>query len=230
MINTKTDFSERRKEINLYFDFLEDIIDKKAILQFKKLSRAEGPPQVYKPVNRQLIHTLKANGYLLLYNAVESTMKNAIEAIHNEFVKNEVEFNDLGNPLQKKIIRRFREAQLKLDDISLSPISLEIINAGFDKSSLFSGNVDAKKIREIAEAYGFSHQTDPRTTDGGRRLVDVKYNRNHLAHGNVSFSECGQETSIEDLVNTKAQVLSYLETILQNIETYLENMEYVANT
>jgi hypothetical protein len=52
-------------------------------------------------------------------------------------------------------------------------------------------------------------------------------NRNDLAHGNKSFAEIGQNTSIEDLLKVKQEVIEYLQQILQNIQQYLENQEYL---
>jgi hypothetical protein len=92
---------------------------------------------------------------------------------------------------------------------------------------LFSGNLDAKRIKETAEKYGFSYQTNPRKTDNGSDLLKIKTNRNDLAHGFKSFEKVGQDYTADDLLKMQKRVIHYLKTILQNIETYIYNQEYL---
>jgi len=105
--------------------------------------------------------------------------------------------------------------------------SIDIITAGFQKRELFSGNVDREVITETARKYGFSFDTDYSKTKHGEHLYDIMQHRNDLAHGNKSFAEIGQQTSIEDLLKVKEEVIEYLQQILQNIQEYLENEEYL---
>jgi hypothetical protein len=83
------DFNMRAQEVDEYFLFLERLIKeeiKLAVLENNGI-------QKIKSVNSDLAKTLKANGYLLLYNLVESTMRNAIEAIFDELSSNSVSFD-----------------------------------------------------------------------------------------------------------------------------------------
>ena len=87
--------------------------------------------------------------------------------------------------------------------------------------------MDARLIKEIAEKYGFSYQTDFAKTKHGKNLRNIKRNRNDLAHGNKSFKEVGRDNSIEVLLEIKEEVIEYLRQILQNIKIYLDNQEYL---
>ncbi len=74
------DFNTRAQEVDDYFIFLESLIK-----QTTKLAVADSAGQYQiQSLNSELAKTLKANGFLLLYNLVESTMRNAIEAIFDE--------------------------------------------------------------------------------------------------------------------------------------------------
>jgi hypothetical protein len=96
---------------------------------------------------------------------------------------------------------------------------------------LFSGNVDAKLIREeVAEKYGFSAYTDNNQTRGGSDLLSIKTNRNYLAHGSVSFSDVGKDITATELVGINERVIEYLRQILNNINDYLVNQEYLDST
>ncbi|NES67766.1 MAG: hypothetical protein F6K24_22250, partial [Okeania sp. SIO2D1] len=102
-------------------------------------------------------------------------------------------------------------------------ISLDIIKVGFDRKKLFSGNIDAQKIKTTAKKYGFS----AKTITNGNDLLTVKNNRNDLAHGHKSFAEVGKDKSTDELIEIKNNVVKYLRQIIKNIETYLTNQEYL---
>ncbi|WP_332129176.1 MAE_28990/MAE_18760 family HEPN-like nuclease, partial [Escherichia coli] len=96
-----------------------------------------------------------------------------------------------------------------------------------NKNPLFSGNVDARKIREVAEKYGFSADTDSEITRNGCNLLPIKKARNDLAHGSESFRNKGRDTSIDTLTEMKDEVFHYLNCILENIQTYLDTQAYL---
>lgn len=108
----------------------------------------------------------------------------------------------------------------------ISQISIDIITATFPEK-IFSGNVDAKVIKETAKKYGFSHFTDCSKTKDGSNLLLVRETRNDLAHGNKSFEEVGRDKTIEELLEIKQEVVEYLRQILGNIQKYLKDQEYL---
>lgn len=71
------DFETRVEEVDKYFIFLESLINETTKLA---VSDSAGKYKT-QSIDSELAKTLKANGFLLLYNLVESTMRNAIEAI-----------------------------------------------------------------------------------------------------------------------------------------------------
>jgi hypothetical protein len=48
-----------------------------------------------------------------------------------------------------------------------------------------------------------------------------------LAHGFKSFTEVGRDKTADELLAIESRVVKYLSQILQNIEAYLENHEYL---
>jgi hypothetical protein len=87
--------------------------------------------------------------------------------------------------------------------------------------------VDAVAIKDISRKYGFSIRTEAEKTKNGEKLATVKKRRNHLAHGFMSFKECGQERPIEMVRAIKEESLLYIEQILNNIEQFLEDKKYL---
>lgn len=217
------DFNTRVQEINEYFLFVEGLIN-----ETTKLAVSEnGDDQKIKTIDSELAKTLKANGFLLLYNLIESSMKNAIEAIFDELKGKQVSFNSVRIEIKKVVLQNFKNRSPEDIHTRITDISLDIITAGFKSRELFSGNIDRDEITKTARKYGFSFDTDYSKTRHGENLYIIMRNRNDLAHGNKSFSEVGRDVSIGDLLKIKEEVIEYIKQILKNIETYLNSKEYL---
>ncbi len=218
------DFNTRVEEINKYFLFLEELISEKTKLS---ILDDNGNTQI-KEVDSELVKTLKANSFLLLYNLIESSMTNAIEAIFDKLISEKVTFDDIRIELKKIVVENFKNRSPQSVYNQMRDISLDIIKVGFNKREIFSGNIDAKKITETARQYGFSYNTDYQKTKHGKSLYDIREIRNNLTHGYKSFAEVGRERSIEELIKTKDEVVEYIKQILINIESYLNSNQYLA--
>ncbi len=205
-------FQERKDEIDLYFEFLEDLMIKNAQLTF--------PNNTKKNLDSTLSKILRANGFLLIYNVVESCISQGVEAIYLDIINKGIDYNSISSNIQREIIGNIK-SNIKVAKFveDVNDITIDIMRQYPKK--IFSGNVDAKKIKEIADKYGFSHQTDSKFTKNGAKLVTVKEKRNDLAHGEISFQECGKDYTIQDIIAIKNEVIKYLEEILNNIEQFL---------
>ncbi|QNH80428.1 hypothetical protein GGD92_20000 [Pseudomonas protegens] len=241
MTISRDTFKERAEEIELYFEFLKNIIEKKASLIFPlprgaaaEIEREEAS------ISLDLTHTLKANGFLLLYNLVEATATNALDEIHEELEREsdgDIGSDHLIEPLMSRSVRRFKVDALSAADLCAHPASRLILRSWLNqdrkdikdnRNPWFSGNVDALKIRQIAGEYGFSSDTDKAKTKNGGRLVNVKKTRNELAHGHTAFRDCGRNVEIETLCQIKDEVIHYLSEILDNVESYIRDRGYLA--
>jgi len=221
------DFNTRILEVDGYFRFLESLIQEKTKLA---VLEHEGKYTI-QSLDSELAKTLKANGFLLLYNLVESTMRNAIEAIFDAFRSKGVCFDNIKPNIKLTILQNlqscFKNSSAKSLHAKISQISIDIITVTFEREKIFSGNVDAKVIRETAEKYGFSCSTDCSKTKNGQNLLVVRETRNDLAHGIKSFEEVGRDKTIDELLAIKEEVVEYLRQILENIQVYLKNEEYL---
>lgn len=211
------EFDERARDVSDYLYFLRDLEQGKILLS------KEG---VISKIDSELDKSLKATGFLLLYNLVESTMRNAIQSIFDEISGRGIHFDQLRLDIKKIILQNVKKKDVDKVLQEITFVSLDMIKYGFNRDDLFSGNVDAREIKETAKKYGFSATTDKDTRDG-IDLVSIKKNRNDLAHGFLSFNEVGQNTSAENLVEISGRVIQYLRQILENIDEYLVNQEYL---
>jgi hypothetical protein len=154
-----------------------------------------------------------------------------VDAIHRSVDSDSVGFDDLSDEIKQIVLQNFRRV-LRQSDVTLIdgklPLHRAIIALGYDKKELFSGNVDARLIRETAAKYGFSVAThDTTLTRNGARLLEVKTKRNELAHGQISFEECGHNTAHDELIAIATETINYLEAVLSGVEQYVHERSYI---
>jgi hypothetical protein len=207
MIDVKNTFDQRKIEIEEYFQFLSN----------------------YKPVNADdnLFKILKSNLLVMLYNLTESSISNAIEEIHNNIYSNSISFNSLKEKIKSLVINNTKRVNSDKFVTKLTDIATDIIKHTFKREELFNGNVDSRKIKKLSEQYGFNSDTDYERTKHGSHLITIKDKRNDLAHGIYSFTEVGKEYTVQDLEEMKDKTINYISDILDNIEVYLLNKEYL---
>lgn len=234
IMNSKILFSERKEDITKYFDFVKFIINERPSFSYRDRASGEGRTT---EIDIEMTHILKANAYIILYNLIEATVSNAIEDIHEELnTCPDLCIDKICDSLTKLALKKLDKNIVSGMDFSQGDVAKLILKKWLDehkkqvladKNPLFSGNVDAQKIRDVASMYGFSSDTDRSKTHNGGNLVNIKMARNALAHGSESFLNKGQETSIDNLEFLKNEVFYYLEEILDNIQNYLDGQLYM---
>ena len=93
------------------------------------------------------------------------------------------------------------------------------------KATAISGNLDAQQIRNVCSEHGIVFQPDAKSR-GGIVLETVKERRNDLAHGTLSFAECGRDYSIKDLGKIKDQAVLFLRGLLAGMKQYYDEKQY----
>jgi len=219
MIAVQIEFKTRAAEIENYFRFLLPFAEGE--VAFKKVSSGENA--MAQEDCETLAKTLKATGFLLLYNLVESTMKNAIEAIFDELSASGVNFDACRAEMRKVVIRNLKKYSPHDIHTQLSPIAIRLLTRTFHKEKLFNGNVDAQMIRETVDDYGIARKWRVK----GEKLFLVKHNRNQLAHGNKSFAEVGRDYSAPELLKTKNEVIAFLEEVLESVGQYISKKQFL---
>ncbi|BAQ60620.1 hypothetical protein GM3708_1026 [Geminocystis sp. NIES-3708] len=216
------DFNQRAKEVTDYIDFVKNLEE-----QEKKATN----DHYLSIVKVNLLTTLKATAYLLLYNLVESTIRNATQLIFDEIITREINFDDLRREIKKFIWKNVRDRDKNFDRFieNTNHIIKDLVNQQtLDTDKMFSGNLDSKAIKTISEKFlGFSTETKSQKTWDGKDLRSIKDNRNDLAHGLKSFSDIGKDVSSNEICQISERVIEYLKQILENIDHYLANEEYL---
>jgi hypothetical protein len=110
MDSTKDDFEFRKNEIESYFEFLHIIDDENTSLKYNKNNEL-----VEEKIPKKLQTMFIANTFLILYNLIESTVRNSIIEIYEKIREDEVSYSDLSINL-KKIWLQQRTANLRQGD------------------------------------------------------------------------------------------------------------------
>ncbi len=225
MDSTRQDFEKRKEEVENYFKFLRIFDDDNTVIQYLKKGEV-----ITERINSEFQITLIANSFLILYNLIEATVRNSIIEIYDKIEEDEITYETLSENLKKIWIKqktsKLKENNYTQDTLGkyVSEIANDILNretVKLDKNYIdISGNLDANKIRNLADAIGFQG------TANGRNLVDIKNKRNRLAHGEHTFYDVGKDYTVNEIYNFKDETFYYLSDVIQNIENYISSSNY----
>lgn len=222
MKTTRTEYNRRLNEVTLYFEIIKLLDKGNCSITCKDINGI----CTEKIIDNELAKIMKANGFLLLYNLIEATVRNSISAILNSISTDKLTFRLLSDNLKKlwihqeinktkdtsKFKEKVSELSEKILNESLLDFSQECVN--------ISGNIDAQKIRDIAKKFGYLEPKD------GRGLQTIKDKRNQLAHGEFTFSDIGKNYTSNELIDYKSEVISFIENVLNNVEAYINSKGY----
>ena len=219
------EFNKRVSEIEKYMHFLEEVHLTDASIKYHK-----GDQIKEVTIDNDLQKILRGNFFILVYNLLEASIKQAIISIYGSLKTDKVSYSKVKINYQKiwikehignKLVPSLNESIHTLVDSILKSSLLE-----FDDDKInISGSVDAKKIKEIAKTYGFSLSSKSKVENN--KMFIVKTQRNNLAHGDFSVGECGGGYTVKDLSEIKESVVEYLLCVLKDVDTFIVNKEYL---
>lgn len=219
-------FSDRKKEIDLYFELIDFLGNVEMI----------SGDSDYILCNKDIERIIKAHSLLMLYNLVESTLVSGIEEVYSVLKQDEIKYNDVRQEIReiwfnykfsntydkKSNFDTYKKTAKKIISSIMreEPIDLNRRATGI------SGNLDANSIRDVCKKHGIQFNSSEEC-NGGYKLTKVKEQRNQLAHGTLSFVECGRDFTINDLHEIKKEVENFLEEFIVALESYYDNKEYL---
>jgi len=228
-------FEERLQEIDAYLDLL-DALERQV---------RDGPPKIGgSPVTAQQQKILYSSVYLQLYNLVEATVTWCIDAVTAAAADGGRWLpSDLSNELRREWVRvqarthvvlnfenRLESAVAFFDHlVKTLPVSAWSVEKGG------GGNWDDIEIEDMSTRLGCNLQVSQAALRGIKRIIRddknalglVKYLRNRLAHGNLSFSECGDGVTVGDLRDIKDRTAAYLREVVAAFRSYIERYEFL---
>lgn len=226
---------QRDLEIRAYLDFLKVAVERRAIL-----SARDGELQF--PLTLELTHTLKANLVLLLYSAMEATLVQLLDEMHDAIGANCSSADALNAQLLRVVLRTVKKDSKSTVLSSISPLHTSLFRywlddwknrtSGKDKRvDGISGSVDSLVFYEQLKKFGVVAQTAndrPPAHLTDIALQKVKTNRNELAHGEKSFTDLGRDLAVPTLETDSLAVFDTLRRIAAEVDDYLEGRRYLA--
>jgi hypothetical protein len=200
MSTVEADFKQRCEEVERYLDYLRGL-------------------EVAAGADVNLMATMKASAMLMIYNVVESTMANAIESIFDRLRSENIGFISIDDKLKAMVLKCAKEQNPTKLVTKMRDELLDLAVAAFRKDSVFSGNVDAHKIREILDECGVKRSGSYKES----ALLEIKGARNNLAHGSKSFSELGRTMTAADLDKKHKAVKTLLSNVIKDVKFHVEN-------
>lgn len=223
-------------------DFLENFEEKsRAIAKYLNMLASIETQRTKLKGNKQDAESnflvMKATVFLLIYNLVESSVKSGFQEVYDDLTAKAISFNGSSDEIKdiwlKQRIGKVPSTSANQD--TYLAFVRDIANIVSEESALdlsaryltVSGNLDAQKIRKLCKDHGFSPKIHYRAFGGGE-LGTVKTKRNNLAHGHLSFDECGREYTVSDLRRIHIQVCVFIRGFLKSLAKSLEKSIYVA--
>ena len=230
-------FNERVHDIESYFELVHHfelaISSGGAVLNFDNTS------YVVRPEQQKIMYS---SIYIHLYNLIESTISTLIDAVERhatsgingqlELLTNNMRklyITSVASPYELLSNEKRLEKAISLFEqvLNLQPISIRIPPGG-------GGNWDVAEIEKLSKNIGISI---PLSTSLRQRVKQpfrddkapirlIKDIRNKLAHGSLSFSECGNNHVASDFRKLIDIVKDYLSYIISQYETYINQHGY----
>jgi len=232
---TESLLRDRSTEVTAYLEFLKVAVERRAVLSAK-----DGELQF--PLTLELTHTLKANLVLLLYSAMEATLIQLIDEMHDAIGANCSSVDALNAQLLRVVLRTVKKDSKTTVLSSVSPLHTSLFRywmddwtsrtSGKDKRvDGISGSVDSLVFYEQLKKFGVVDKTPndrPPAHLTGAALQKVKTNRNELAHGEKSFTDLGRDLSVDSLATDSLTVFDTLRNIATEVDNYLRDQRYLA--
>lgn len=235
MITVETRFRDRVAEVDHYFKLLEAV---DAALITRGSTWRDGRRRLPKVLADDLsLKLLKATSFLLLYNLIEATVRDAVESIWIAVGVSELKAMDLLPSLQKVWVgAEFR----KKDAFSAAPniyrdVAIQILQSVTEGKSpviafkrvMAGGNINNASIKKMCETHGLRFAA-PKNTRDGADLETVKGRRNVLAHGEQTFEEIGSAHAVADLKAIKTRSVAYLRQYVKKVDKYIAQRDFKA--
>ena len=228
-------FEERLQEIEAYLDLLE-VLERQV---------QKGPPKIGDAaITAQQQKILYSSVYLQLYNLVEATVTWCVDAVVAAAAdKGRWRPADLVESLRREWVRSTARTHLELTQDHRLEAAVALCEHLVQSLPLADWSVDGGRrgnwaddeIRNITTRLGCELHISNDVYKGIKRpiredkgsLVLVRYLRNKLAHGTLSFTECGDGVTVVDLRDLKERTALYLREVVAAFRSYIDGYEFL---
>lgn len=226
-------FEERLQEIDAYLTLLD---------AFERQLR-EGPPKIGgETITAQQQKILYSSVYLQLYNLVEATANWCIDAVSVASASARWKPIDLIAEVRREWVRVTARTHSDLNVENRLDTTVAFCDRVLQISHLSNwsiekgggGNWDDLALAAITARLGFELFVSQPVLTGIKKhireergaLVLVRFLRNQLAHGSLSFAECGDGVTVADLRDIKDRTALYLREVVAAFRDYIDGYNF----
>lgn len=229
-------FDERLDEIDAYLQFLAAI---EREIQAGKPRLGETGPTITARQQRILYSSV----YLQLYNLVEATITKCLDAVCDAAATGgQWKAGDLCSELRREWVRYTARTHVTLTDENRLRHALELVEQLVQalpiarlKVEKSGGSWDDEQIETITRRIGLPLRISQPVYQGVKQklrddkgaLALIAALRNDLAHGSLSFAECGQNVLVVDLRDLKDKAALYLGEVVDAFEAWITAYEFL---
>ena len=215
----KNNFKKRKEDVDEAYKLLDFILS---------VETHRNNPLQYNGVKfiltQEMQCILKAQFLIVLYNMVESTVYDCLNAIYDTILDEKLVYSKLSMEM-KNMWQSYLHRNNLLDKNKTNK-ELENMPIYFENLAInISGNLDFRKIKEIFEKHGCILDLSKRDLIGESLLI-VKSKRNSLAHGDISFSTCGSNYLLSDLKKFQEHIIICMEDVVDKTYNFLKEKKY----
>lgn len=223
-------FQERYDEVQIYLDLLRSV----------ELATREGNPRFAgtdDTVSVSQVRILSSNLYLQLYNLVEATVTKCLESVSDAVENLGLKPADLSESMRKEYVKSLARTNVEMGAEKRLQATMELCDAlleqlpivGFEVVAGGGGNWDDQEIEKLCKRLGFSFELSREARKGAKTHVRDDLNslklvvnrRNGLAHGSLSFVDCGSEMLFTDMENLARTIGIYLSEFVDAVVYFL---------
>jgi hypothetical protein len=231
-------FGERLSEIDIYLDLLESV----------ERQIQNGPPRVGPDgpvISTAQQKILYSSVYLQLYNLIEATVSICVEGICDAIAQDDRWHPaDLSSELRQEWVRFLARTHEDLNyekrlvhSLRLCSHLINALPVGSMKISKGGGgNWDDEAIYKFATRLGCALAISDEANQAAKKpfrnekgaLTLVVDRRNGLSHGSLSFVECGDGVTVNELRELKSRVALYLQEVVASFAQFISGHLYLA--
>lgn len=227
-------FDERLREIESYLELL-DGLEQQVQKGIPRFGNNGGK------ITTEQQKILYSSVYLQLYSLVEATITSCVNTFCQAITLKSSHPHELSIDVRREWVRFVArthtdlnydnrlESTLSMCDMLMQPVSdLKIDRGG-------GGNWDDEEIHKLIQRLGLSIKITRQTQKDIKRpfkddkgaLALIKYFRNKLAHGNISFVECAEDITVADLRDLTTRTSSYLREVVIGFQRSIADDEFL---
>ena len=218
----RSSFDKRVVDIKIYYRLLRFIVNIESHKNIPLVNEVNGN-SLY--VEQQMQCCLKAQALVLLYNLVESTICECLNAIYDAVHDDKLTYNKLTDEMRRAWTKSCKRAKMPEKDWSEEEKMNHIVKFK-ELATNISGSMDIRNIYNVFSQHGCTIN-NCRREDYAKSFLIVKSKRNLLAHGNISFSECGTTYVLSDLEKMKQDIITFLEKVIESTHIFISDKKYL---